>query len=217
MTTTYNDIELTKDDTIPSLRTRLNELDIYRAYTERKMISPKMFDEFLEVNIRIQKVMKKKRNYEKQIVLLRCDLEKLESLERMKEWCHKVYGRSAREEAELENIVNGAPIPVDVSTDSDITREDFVALFVDPLFNRIEKNKNRLDEAKKLIKKGSPDYDEQTKAFDDMESKSDDICRHNASMMRVFIDKMAEKDSEQQKELDHLWDKMQELGLTQSE
>ena len=146
---------------------------------------------------------------------LQRDKERKESHAKMMERCRRVCKRTALEEAEMDNIVNGAPSASDST--SELTREKFVSLFVDPLFDRIEKNDKRLKEAAEWIKEGSPDNEALALAFNNLKSRADNVSLLKTSSMTMFMRKVVQKDAERQTELDNLWDQLQKLGLRHSE
>ncbi|KAL3935745.1 MAG: hypothetical protein SGARI_002846 [Bacillariaceae sp.] len=125
------------------------------------------------------------------------------------ERCRRVCNRTAREETEMDSIVDGTP-----STGNELTRDKFVTQFINPLFDRIEMNDKRLKEAEERIKEAADNPEELSQAFIDLKSRVDNVSIHKTSAMAVFMQKMMQKDAERQVELDNLWDRMRGLGLS---
>lgn len=128
------------------------------------------------------------------------------------EECRRVCDQG-ESEAEMDAIVDGAALAKSDAKPTKLTRVSFVTLFVDPLFNRIESNETRLENAKELVEASHDNQEDLAQTFNDLKSKTDAITLHKTSAMAHFMRKMVEKDVARQKELDDLWDQMRGLGM----
>ena len=112
--------------------------------------------------------------------------ERLERLPNGTKVLRGLSGQSYDGEAKMDNMADGDGA---VYNDSEVeqTKKAFVARFVNPLFDRIEKNNTRLAQIKKRINEGEEENEAVNTTYDSMRTKTTSICQRKIAAMVTWL------------------------------